>query len=105
MPKENKILDLSLEKFRWKTEGRMDLVEDLFDDGLIFIHLTGHVTTKAEWIRQLRSRQFVHTKIEQKEASVKVYGNIAVLVGKAIFTVNGGNTDLFIRKKTINGSW
>jgi ketosteroid isomerase-like protein len=105
---EKEILDLSLEKFKWKTTRQIDKVEDLFDDDLVFVHLTGHVTTKADWIRQMRSGQFVYNKIEQKEASAKVYGNTAVLVGKALFTVNGGSrydliyTEVYTKK---NNRW
>jgi ketosteroid isomerase-like protein len=90
-PAETEILNLSLEKFRWKTEGKIDLVEDLFDDDLVFVHITGHITTKKDWIAQMRSRSFFYNKIELKEHSAKVYGNTAVLVGKAKFTVNGGS--------------
>jgi hypothetical protein len=105
---EKEILDLSLEKFCWKTEGNIDKVEDLFDDELVFVHLTGHITTKADWIDQLRTKRFVYNKIVQKEASVKVYGNTAVLVGKAAFTVNGGSvyklvyTEVYTKK---NDQW
>ncbi len=90
-PTEQEIIDFSLEKFRWKTEGKIDLVENLFDDELVFVHITGHITTKKEWISQLRSESFVYNTIEPKEVSAKVYGNTAVLVGKAKFTVNGGS--------------
>lgn len=88
---EKEILQLSLDKFKWKTTGNIDAVEGLFDDELVFVHLTGHITTKADWISQLKTKRFVYNKIEQKEASAKVYGNTAVLVGKAKFTVNGGS--------------
>jgi Domain of unknown function (DUF4440) len=90
-PTEQEIIDFSLEKFRWKTEGKIDLVENLFDDELVFVHITGHITNKKEWISQLRSKSFVYNTIEPKEVSAKVYGNTAVLVGKAKFTVNGGS--------------
>jgi hypothetical protein len=105
---EKEILYLSQEKFRWKTEGNIDAVADLFDEELVFIHLTGHITTKVDWINQLRTGRFVYNKIVQKEASAKVYGDTAVLVGKAAFTVNGGNvyklvyTEVYTRK---NGKW
>ena len=107
-PIEQEILDLSLEKFKWKTTGQIDKVENLFDDELVFIHLTGQTTSKAEWIKQMKSKQFIYNKIEQKEASVKVYGNTAVLVGKAKFTVNGGSvynliyTEVYTQK---NNEW
>jgi hypothetical protein len=88
---ENEILQLSLEKFRWKTEGKIDLVENLFDDTLVFVHITGYITSKKEWISQMRSKSFVYNRIELKEHSAKVYADSAILVGKAKFTVNGGS--------------
>ncbi|MBL0358222.1 MAG: nuclear transport factor 2 family protein [Chitinophagaceae bacterium] len=105
---ESEILNLSKEKFRWKTAGNIDPIEDLFDDELVFVHITGNITTKKEWISQLRSKSFVYNKIKLKEASVKVYGSTAVLVGNATFTVNGGSvyplvyTEVYTKK---NNQW
>ncbi|WP_190300428.1 nuclear transport factor 2 family protein [Rufibacter hautae] len=105
---EAEILNLSLDKFRWKTEREVDKVADLFDDELVFVHLTGHITTKADWIRQMRTGAFVYNKIALREHSAKVYGDTAVLVGKAAFTVNGRSvyhlvyTEVYTKK---NGKW
>ena len=102
------ILNLSLDKFKWKTSGQIDRVQELFDDDLVFIHLTGHITTKKDWINQLKSGSFVYNKIELKEHSAKVYGDTAVLVGKALFTVNGVSkynlvyTEVYTKK---NNQW
>jgi hypothetical protein len=105
---ENAILNLSKEKFHWKTTGQVDKLADLFDDELVFVHITGATTTKADWINQLKTGRFVYDRIEQKEARAKVYGNTAVLVGKAKFTINGGSvfnliyTEVYTRK---NDQW
>ncbi len=105
---EREILQLSLEKFQWKTSGKFDLLADLFDDELVFIHITGHITAKADWINQLKKGQFVYNKIVQKEAAAKVYGSTGVLVGNAAFTVNGGSvynlvyTEVYTKK---NNKW
>jgi hypothetical protein len=105
---ETEILNLSQEKFRWKTGRNIDAVEDLFDDELVFVHITGHITTKVEWIHERRTGKFVYNKIEQKEASAKVYGNTDVLVGKGYFTVNSGSvyklvyTEVYTKK---NEKW
>jgi hypothetical protein len=48
MTTEAEILKLSTDKFGWKTAGEIDLIEDLFDNDLVFIHITGQITTKAE---------------------------------------------------------
>jgi ketosteroid isomerase-like protein len=86
-PAESEIIRLSAEKFRWKTERQIDRVEDIFDDDLIFVHLNGNITSKNEWISQLRSGRFIYNAIEVKEVSAKSYGDAAVLVGKAEYTV------------------
>jgi hypothetical protein len=108
---EREILELSLDKFRWKTEGLIERIEDLFDDHLVFIHITGDVTTKAEWIGQLGSGRFLYERIEPTEASAKVYGDAAVLVGPATFIVSIGGrratyrliyTEVYARK---SGAW
>lgn len=105
---EKEILQLSLDKFQWKTSGKFDLLADLFDDELVFVHITGHITTKDDWINQLKTRKFVYNRIVQKEASAKVYGITAVLVGKATFTINGGSvynlvyTEVYTKK---NDKW
>lgn len=87
---EAEILALSLAKFEWKTSGQIDRLEDLFDDALHFVHITGHVSSKAEWIAELRSRRFVYDRIEPKGATVTVDGDRATLNGKAVFDVTMG---------------
>ncbi len=95
---EEEIVQLSLDKFRWKTTGDVDHVEDLFDEDIIFVHLNGNVTSKRDWIGQMRSRRFVYNRIEPHAMSARVYGEAAVLFGKATFavTMSGfkGNYDL-----------
>ncbi|MHB1177176.1 MAG: nuclear transport factor 2 family protein [Daejeonella sp.] len=88
---EHEIRTLSLEKFRWKTSGFIDLVEDLFDDDLVFVHINGYISPKEQWIQELRSGRFSYDSIDVKDTSVKSYGNTAVVVGKANFkvTING----------------
>ena len=84
---ENEIIRLSAKKFRGKTERQIDRVENLFDDDLIFVHLNGNITSKAEWIGELRSGRFIYNAIDVKEVSAKNYGNTSVLVGRAEYTV------------------
>jgi hypothetical protein len=105
---EKEILDLSKEKFQWKTTGKFDPLAQLFDDELIFIHITGQIATKANWISLLKTRTFVYNRIELKEASAKVSGNTAILVRRAKFTVNGSSvyhliyTEVYTKK---NDKW
>jgi len=84
---EAAIVRLSAEKFRWKIQHEIDRVEDLFDDDLIFVHLNGNITTKREWIGELRSGRFTYNAVDVKEVSAKIYRDTAVLVGRAEYTV------------------
>ena len=59
---EDDVYDLSLEKSRWKTKGDFDELADLFDYELVFVHLTGSLTSKQEWMRQLRTHSFVRER-------------------------------------------
>lgn len=47
----------------------------------------GHVSSKREWIAELRSSRFVYETIEPKGASVAMKDGEAVLTRRAIFTV------------------
>jgi ketosteroid isomerase-like protein len=87
---EAEILELSTEKYRWKTARQIERVAELFDDEIVFVHLNGHISPKKEWIEQLRSGRFVYNVIDVKEASARSYGDTVVLVGKAEFTVTMG---------------
>jgi len=87
---ETEILELSLEKFRWKTTGQFDRLEDLFDDGLVFVHLNGNITSRQAWMDELRSGRFRYDRIDHKASFVKSHGSTAVLVGRAAFHVSMG---------------
>src|SRR3954447_18943106 len=63
---EQEIIQLSADKYRWYTEKNIQKVEELYDDSLVFIHLTGHVSSKKEWIVQIRSGSFVYNQISVK---------------------------------------
>ncbi len=93
---EQEIRFLSMEKFRWKTSGRIDLVEDLFDEDIVLVHLNGYISPKTQWIKELKSKRFIYNSIDVKATSVKSYGTTVVVVGKAIFKViiNGSKNTL-----------
>ncbi len=100
---------LSQAKWRWAASGQLDRLEDVFDDDLVFVHLTGNITSKSEWMRELRSRRFVYDHIEPLETSVRALTeDVAVVVARGAFTVNGGLvfplvcTEVYAKR---NGRW
>ncbi|WP_126424298.1 nuclear transport factor 2 family protein [Asticcacaulis excentricus] len=105
------IVKLSTDKFRWKTDRDVDRVANLFDDDLIFVHLNGRVSSKSEWIEEMRSGRFVYERISPRELTARVYGDAAALFGKARFDVRFSGhrasfdlafTEVYARK---SGAW
>jgi hypothetical protein len=98
------IMELSLGKFKWKTAGDIDKVAELFDDELVCVQECGHSLSKAELILELKSKLLVYNRIEPQKIDVKMYGDVAVLTGRAWFTINGGKfykaayTEVYIKK-------
>jgi hypothetical protein len=86
---QDKIRALSEAKWLWASDDQLDRLEDLFDDELVFVHLNGRITSKPEWMNELRARRFVYDHIEPHETSVRAYGDAAVVAARGTFTVNG----------------
>jgi hypothetical protein len=47
---DEEVRALSEAEWRWSVDGRFDELADLFDDDLVFVHLTGHISPRQEWI-------------------------------------------------------
>ncbi len=63
---EAEILKVSQDKLTWKNTGQYDRLAELFDDALVLIHITGQVTTKADWMTQRRTGRFVNVLSKKK---------------------------------------
>jgi hypothetical protein len=88
---EDEIRALSVTKWRWATGGQLDRFEDVFDDELVFVHLNGYITSKPEWMSELRSQRFIYDRVEPHETSVRALSDdAAAVVARGTFTVNGG---------------
>jgi ketosteroid isomerase-like protein len=53
-------------------------VEKMLADDLVYAHATGIVDTKASYIAKLRSGRQLYRTMEQKNVSVRTYGDTAV---------------------------
>jgi hypothetical protein len=81
------IMELSLKKFRWKISGQIDKLAEIVDERFVFVHHNGDTVMKDEWISELKAKALVYQKVEPQDHMVEVYGNLAILVGKAWFTL------------------
>jgi hypothetical protein len=51
----DEIRALSAQKFEWAADGKIDRFADPLDDNLAFVHLTGQISSKPQWVAQLRA--------------------------------------------------
>ena len=108
---ESEIKKLSGKRVEWLLHNNVDSLVSLYDENSITIHGNGMIRTTAEHINDIKSGRPTYKSIEIKEASVKDFGNTAVLVGKGIFSIsiNGQEmtqnmvfTEVYIKK---NNQW
>ena len=95
--KENEILKLSDQIFKWEVAGKIDSLDKAFDNKFVVVSSSGEQQTKAEYIARLKSGNFVHNSIDVQENSATVSDNTATVVGKGVFGVTVGGKKLSIR--------
>lgn len=108
---EQAILDLSKKKFQWMVTMKYDSLEPVLDERMVFIHSNGWGETKTEFIQDIKSGKLRYSSINVLEASVRLYPNAAVIIGRGKFNVKLDGKDLefdlkytefYIQK---NGKW
>ena len=95
--KENEILKLSDQIFKWEVAGKIDSLDKVFDNKFVVVSSAGEQQTKAQYIARLKSGNFVHNSIDVLENSATVSDNTATVIGKGIFGVKVGGKKLSIR--------
>jgi hypothetical protein len=107
---ESALLDLSRQKWLWMADRRIDLLEPLFHDKAVFVHMGGNMT-RSEELEIIRSGRIQYKHADVKDASAQVIGDTAIVLNKVRLTaVVGGNevvnpftvTEVFLRN---DGSW
>jgi len=88
----DEIRTLSEQRFRWAADGQIDRFAELLDDNLAFVHLTGKMSSKAEWIAELRAGAYGYREMEFVDCDVHVHGDTVVLVGRVDIRVASGHT-------------
>jgi hypothetical protein len=106
----DEIRALSEQQFRWAADGEIDRFADLLDDNLAFVHLTGQISSKAEWVAQLRAGAYGYREMKFVDCDVHVHGNTAVLVGRVDILAASGHTwrlavtEVYVKSREA-GSW
>ena len=108
--KQEKIINLSKQKWQWMAEKNVDLLEKLFDDKSMFIRMGG-TWGKSEELTTIESENIWYKKVEIYNVTINIFGNTAILLNDIdLIAVVGGNevinpfmvTEVYIKTK---GKW
>jgi hypothetical protein len=77
-------------------------LEDTFADGATYTHSTSAVDTKKDFIEGIRTGRLKYKAYDRKEAAVALYGDTAVVTGKAWVVVERAGADVEIRLQFTN---
>ena len=57
-------------------------LETLYAADFVFTHGTGHVDTKASWLKDIQNPEILYLSRKQDSTKVEMHGNIAIVVGR-----------------------
>jgi hypothetical protein len=93
---ERDVIEASKKKFRLMIEMKLDSLEGVLDDRLVFTHSNGWTENKKELIQDIKSGKLRYQSIESRDIIVRLYPKTAILTGKGKFkVVLDGNELLF----------
>ena len=107
---EQEIRDLSKAKWQWMAEKNVDVLEDLFHEKSVFVHMGGSWGKERE-INIIKSGGIWYKKADIHEVSVNIIGKTAILLNRITLLAEvGGNevsnpfevTEVYVKQK---GSW
>jgi len=108
---EQELLDLSKEKWRLMSDCKVDMLEELFHEKAVFVHMGGTMSKDHE-LEVIRSGGIHYKKAVIHDASVRFFGSETAIVLNRItlLAVVGGNevtnpfevTEVYVQE---NGKW
>jgi 4-carboxymuconolactone decarboxylase len=107
---EQEIINLSKQKWQWMSDKNVDSLNVLFDSKAMFVHMGGSWGKERE-IDVIKGGGIWYKKAEVYSASVKLFGNTAILLNDIdLVAMVGGNeainpfmvTEVYIKE---NGRW
>jgi len=107
---EQEIIQLSKEKWQWMSDKNTDVLDKLFDEKSVFVHMGGSWGKEQE-INVIKSGGIWYKKADIHEVSVNIIDNTAILLNRIdLLAVVGGNevtnpfivTEVYIKQ---DGAW
>ena len=107
---EQEIIDLSKEKWQWMSDKNADVLDNLFHEKAVFVHMGGSWGKERE-INIIKSGGIWYKKADIHEVSVNIIDNTAILLNRITLLAEvGGNevtnpfevTEVYVKQ---NDSW
>ncbi|SDC97733.1 nuclear transport factor 2 family protein [Niabella drilacis] len=107
---DQEIIKLSREKWQWMADKNVAVLDSLFDEKSMFVHMGGSWGKQRE-LETIKSGGIWYKKADIHEVSVKVIDNTAILLNRIdLLAVVGGNevtnpfmvTEVYVKQ---NGNW
>ena len=73
-----------------------------FSDDLIYVHSSGLVDTKASYIAAIMGGKFRYKQCDRFEEKVRLYGDTALVTGRAVFEAEVEGTPRTLRLRYLN---
>lgn len=91
--KEQKLIDLSKQKWQWMAERNVDDLDNLFHKESVFVHM-GATMNKEQELETIRSGSIQYKHTEIKEISIRFIDNIAIALGRIRLTAIVGDNEV-----------
>lgn len=79
--KEQALIELSRQKWRWMAERNTDALARLFDDRAIFVHMS-RTMTKPQELDVIRTGDIEYQRADIKDISVRFIGDTAIVASR-----------------------
>lgn len=88
---EQEIITLSKEKWQWMSDKNVDVLDNLFHEKSVFVHMGGSWGKEPE-LNVIKSGGIWYKKADIHEVSVNIIGTTAILLNRiTLLAVVGGN--------------
>ena len=107
---EQEVINLSKEKWNWMSERNIDILNALFHEKSVFVHMGGSWGKEQE-LEIIKSGRIHYKQADIHEVSVNIIGSTAILLNRiTLLAVVGGNevtnpfmvTEVYVHQ---SGTW
>ncbi|MDQ6801876.1 MAG: VOC family protein [Acidobacteriota bacterium] len=74
-------------------ENDLEKLASLLADDLVYVHTSGEVESKPQFLQRLRSGALRYRSIAPKDVRVRTYGNTAIVTGRSEMAVTNAGSD------------